>query len=265
MNKKKIPTYEEFMEMLAESRAAWEKQLAESEAKFAKQLADSQAAAERREALRVKRDKEFEEQRKKLHAEIFGTAQNIGHNAEQYFQNALAQSKTFGREKYDKVIFNLHFKGKESCEFDIFLVNGTSVAIIEAKNRIHPHFIAEIAEKKTVQFRRNFHEYKNYHLYLGVAGFSFDKTVEEEAKKYGVGIIRQVARVSNLMIPSSKYIKWKKIEAPMIYSRGFSINPLTTHLLVMHLKLFPLNWGFRFLDHSKGAVQKQFYSSISNT
>jgi hypothetical protein len=82
-------------------------------------------------------------------------------------------------------------KGK-SAEFDIVLVNGESVAIIEAKNRIHPDFIKEIAVNKASQFREYFPVYENYKLYLGAAGFSFDESVVKEAKVYGIGIIRQV-------------------------------------------------------------------------
>ena len=160
---KKIPTYEEFMEMLSKSSEEADKRMARLEKKM-----------------------------EKTHKEIFGISQNLGHHAEHYFQNALAKKRVFGGEKYDKMIKNLKFEGKESCEFDIFLVNGKSVAIIEAKNRIHPNFVEELVSKKTVQFRKYFPEYKDYKLHLGIAGFSFCDDVEKEAKKYGIGIIRQV-------------------------------------------------------------------------
>ena len=154
---KKIPTYEEFMEMLAESRKEADKRMA------------------------------------KIEKAIGGLTENIGHHAEQYFQNIFADKLSFGGIKYDYMMPNLKYQRKgEHAEFDIALFNGNSIAIIEAKNRIHPDFIKEIAEKKVEQFRKYFPLYKDYGLYLGVAGFSFDKSVEKEAKKYGVGIIRQV-------------------------------------------------------------------------
>jgi hypothetical protein len=46
--------------------------------------------------------------------------------------------------------------------------------------------------KKVTQLRKYFPEYKDYKLYLAVAGFSFDDSVVEKAKESGVGIIRQV-------------------------------------------------------------------------
>ena len=160
------------------------------------------------------RMKKFEQQSKdinemldKLEKEVFGTNakldklgktvgginDNIGYHAEQYFQNIFADKLSFGKIKYDYMTPNLKYKRKgEHAEFDIVLFNGKSVAIIEAKSRIHPDFIKEIAEKKTAQFRKYFPLYKDFDLYLGVAGFSFDESVESEAEKYGVGIIRQV-------------------------------------------------------------------------
>jgi len=77
-------------------------------------------------------------------------------------------------------------------EFDIVLENGNTVALIEVKNRIHPDFVKKLAEERIDKFRKYFPMYKGYDVYLGIAGFSFDEAVLEEAKKYGVGIIKQV-------------------------------------------------------------------------
>ncbi|MDR2578970.1 MAG: hypothetical protein LBC70_09245 [Chitinispirillales bacterium] len=77
-------------------------------------------------------------------------------------------------------------------EFDIVLANGKSVAIIEAKNRIHPNDVKKLVDEKIAKFREFFPYYKNHKIYLGIAGFSFSKAVPEKAQKYGVGIIRQV-------------------------------------------------------------------------
>ena len=151
-------------------------------AKTDKQMAETD---KRLEALGKKIDK--------AHATIVGVSDNSGSHAEQYFQSVFADKLSFGKIKYDYMTPNLQYQRKgEHAEFDIALFNGKSVALIEAKSRIHPDFIKEIAEKKTAQFRKYFPLYKDFDLYLGVAGFSFCKDVEKEAKKYGVGIVRQV-------------------------------------------------------------------------
>ena len=122
--------------------------------------------------------------------QIGGIDNNIGYHAEQFFQNVFADKKVFGGIKYDEIVLNMKFN--EDVEFDIVLKNGNSVALIEVKNRIRPNFVKKLAEERVNKFRKCFSMYKNHNIYLGIAGFSFGKDVLESAKKYGVGIIRQV-------------------------------------------------------------------------
>ncbi len=130
-----------------------------------------------------------------LAKQIGGIDHNIGHHAEQFFQDAFADKKVFGGIEYDDIILNMTYRDKtEEVEFDIALENGNSIALIEVKNRIRPNFVKELAEERIGKFRRYFPQYKGYAVYLGIAGFSFSKTVLEEAKKYGIGIIRQVGK-----------------------------------------------------------------------
>jgi DNA repair exonuclease SbcCD ATPase subunit len=121
-----------------------------------------------------------------------GLGDNVGHHAEEFFQNALETSLSFGGIKFDDLIRNLKFAKHESCEFDMALVSRESAAIIEAKNRVHHKSIVTLATKKVAQFRKFYPEHAHCRIYLGVAGFSFDPEVVAEAKKYGVGVIRQV-------------------------------------------------------------------------
>jgi RNA processing factor Prp31 len=131
----------------------------------------------------------------KLGEEIGGISNNIGHHAEQYFQDILAETLTFGGIKYDEMIPNITYKSKKyEIEFDIALINGKSIAIIEVKNRIHPNDVRKFAEERIEIFRRFFPEFKKHKAYLGIAGFSFSKAVLEEAKKYGMGVIKQVGK-----------------------------------------------------------------------
>jgi len=143
------------------------------------------------EKERLKEKKEYEERMKKLEKLVGGMGENTGHYAEEFFQNAFAKSPVFAGIKFDKVIPNLMAQKKESCEFDIVLVNGDTVAIIEAKNRVHPDFVKELVTVKLEQFRSFFPEYANYKVYLGIAGLSFDKTVAKKAHEYGVCMVRQ--------------------------------------------------------------------------
>ena len=137
--------------------------------------------------------KKVDRQIDRVAKQMGGINENIGYHAEQFFQGAFEDNKVFGGIKYDDIILNMGYKDKtEKVEFDIVLENGNSVALIEIKNRIHPDFVKKMAEERIDKFRKYFPMYKGYDIYLGIAGFSFSEAVLEEAKKYGVGIIRQV-------------------------------------------------------------------------
>ena len=128
---------------------------------------------------------------KKLEKLYGGVSDNSGRHAEEFFQNALRKTLTFGGIKFDELKPNLAFSGKKNCEFDMALTNGDAIAIIEARNRVRQKYVQELATTKLAQFRKFFPNYANYKIYLGLAGFSFEKAVYDEAKKYGVGVIRQ--------------------------------------------------------------------------
>ncbi|MDR3011707.1 MAG: hypothetical protein LBU70_00635 [Chitinispirillales bacterium] len=178
-------------------------------AQFQKETAQSQKETDRlvKELVQFQKElaqsqKETDEQMKKtdegldkLRKQVGGIDDNISHHAEQFFQDALNETLTFGGEKYDFMTPNItRQKGGSGVEFDILLENGKSVAVIEVKNRIHPNFVTELAEKRLAKFRELFPLYKNHKVYLGIAGFSFSKAVLERAQKYGIGVIRQVGK-----------------------------------------------------------------------
>jgi len=137
--------------------------------------------------------KELKDDLKELARRMGGIDDNQGYHAEQYFQNALSEKPVFGGIKYDVMVPNLAYKDKDGeVEFDIALINGDSIALIEVKNRIHPKFVRELAENRIEKFKKFFPKYKKFKTYLGIAGFSFSKKTTEEAKRYGIGLVRQV-------------------------------------------------------------------------
>ena len=130
---------------------------------------------------------------KELGIQIGGINDNIGHHAEQFFQGVFNRKLEFGNVKYDEMVPNLTYKDKGvKIEFDIALINVSSIALIEVKNRIHPSFVKELAEERIEKFRKFFPRYSNYSAYLGIAGFSFSDEVLEQASRYGIGIVKQV-------------------------------------------------------------------------
>jgi len=156
-------------------REEFELEMKESRAKFDQDMAEISA------------------QLKKNSIQIGGISNNQGYHAEQFFQDIFEKKLEFGGVKYDEMIPNLAYKGKKGeIEFDIALVNGDSIALIEVKNRIHPDFVKELAEERVEKFREFFREFENYKVYLGIAGFSFSDEVLDRASAYGIGVIKQV-------------------------------------------------------------------------
>jgi len=154
---------------------------------------EAEVRAEARQKEAVARQEENDRLIKELARQMGGINENLGHHAEQFFQNVFKEKLEFGRIKYDEMIPNLTYKGKkDEIEFDIALVNGDSIALIEVKNRIHPDFVIKLAEERVEKFREFFHEFDNYDVYLGIAGFSFSDEVLDRASTYGIGIVRQV-------------------------------------------------------------------------
>jgi RNA processing factor Prp31 len=185
--KKKELTAADVWAMFAEAKARTQ----EIERVLTEKLAETDRQMKETDRQMKETDKKFKE----LGIQMGGISNNAGHHAEQYFQDVLAQTLSFGGIKYDEIIPNMAYKSKKyEIEFDITLVNGKSIAIIEVKNRIHPGDIREFAEERIEIFRRFFPEFKRHKAYLGIAGFFFIKAVLEEAKKYGMGLIKQVGK-----------------------------------------------------------------------
>jgi len=169
-----------------ESSARFEREMQESREKHDRYMRESQE--------KFDRDiKEINEILNKVSKQMGGIDANQGFHAEQFFQDVFEKKLEFGGIKYDVMIPNLKHKDRDcEIEFDIALINGSSIALIEVKNRIHPKFVKDLAEDRIKMFREYFPKYKNFETYLGIAGFSFSEEVLHRASAYGIGIIKQV-------------------------------------------------------------------------
>ncbi|GHV66048.1 hypothetical protein FACS1894199_08560 [Bacteroidia bacterium] len=148
-------------------------------------------------------DKEFDKQQTKSYAEINkildkvakevgGISNNNGHFAEEYFYNALDATRKLGNIKFDFIERNRERHiGKVQDEFDIIMFNGSSVAIIEVKYRARQHSLQHLTTQKVKNFRTLYPEYADRKLYLGIASMSFNEEIINEARKLGIGVLKQ--------------------------------------------------------------------------
>ena len=76
-------------------------------------------------------------------------------------------------------------------EYDILLINGKSVGIVETKYKAHENDLPHVL-KKAQTFRLNFPKYSNHQVYLGLATMAFYPQLEKACVDSGIAIIKQV-------------------------------------------------------------------------
>jgi hypothetical protein len=86
-------------------------------------------------------------------------------------------------------------------EFDIVLVNGKDVAIIEIKYKLHQKDIDTLLNKKIVNFRKLYPEYKDYNHHLGLASFKINDDLKQEALSNGVMVLQRKGDVIESFLP----------------------------------------------------------------
>jgi len=138
---------------------------------------------------------EFNSRMKNLDEMIGGVSNSNGMAAEELFFNTLDNSdkKIFG-EQFDLCYRNLSFhdkRKKKRNEFDIVLVNGTAMLIVEVKYKARTEDIQKMIDK-VPDIKTYFPHYNGHRVFLGLAAMSFDKGVEKDCKNNGIAIVKQV-------------------------------------------------------------------------
>jgi len=137
--------------------------------------------------------KDTDRRMKKLQKTLGEWADNHGAFAEDYFFNSFEDGKqNFFGEKFDEIDKNVKgIKKGFKDEYDILLINGKSLGIIEVKFKAHINDVPKIL-RKAETFRVNFPDYKKHQVYLGLATLAFYSELEQECIDKGIAIIKQV-------------------------------------------------------------------------
>ena len=176
---------------LASSQARTDAQQAKTDAQMAKTDEKLNRLSELYGAASDKTDEKLN----RLSEMYGGVSSNQGSAAEEFFLNTLTANPEVGGIKFDRIMPNLHVANKnKQGEFDIVMVNGSSVAVIEVKYKVHPGDIDKAA-KNLKRYRDLFPEHKNYALYGGIAGFSVPPDAVKAAKEKGMFVLKRVGEV----------------------------------------------------------------------
>ena len=161
------------------------------DAQQAKTDAQIAASAARVDAQMAKTDEKLN----RLSELYGGVSSNLGSAAEEFFFNTLKAHPEVGGITFDRVTPNvMPAKKTKQGEFDIVLVNGSSVAVVEVKFKVHPSDIPKAA-KNLKRYREFYPEHKNFKLYGGIAGFSVSSDAVAAAKEQGFFVLKRVGTV----------------------------------------------------------------------
>ena len=117
---------------------------------------------------------------------------NIGFSVEEFFYESFNENRVMGKIHFDNI--GRHVKGeKYKFELDIVLYNNDSIGIIEAKHRLRANAISDFLGKIS-KFKEEFHQYKNFKIYAGLAAYSFQEKSDELAQKKGLYVFSRYGR-----------------------------------------------------------------------
>ena len=132
---------------------------------------------------------------------------NMGNNqgdvAEEFFYNSLEAKPSLAGINYDFIDKNIT-RSKKGLrdEFDIVLVNGKDIAIIETKYKAHTSDVEKLVNKKYNNFKKLYPEYKDYTHHLGLASFNMNEDVKELASKSNVILLQRKGDLIETIVPS---------------------------------------------------------------
>jgi len=180
-----IEKLSQLMVKLAESQAQTDEQLKETE----KQM------KERSDRLDKKIDK--------LSDYVGSIGKNQGFVAEEFFINSISDTLELGGIQYDELNKNMAKKTKKAeGEFDIVLVNGKELALIEVKYKAHEKDIDDLVNKKHKNFKVLYPEYNDYVHHLGLASFYIYDDIKTKAKENNVMILQRKGDLLVTTLPS---------------------------------------------------------------
>jgi len=181
------------------------KELRESQKKTDEQMKKTDEQMKKTDEQMKKTDeqmKETDETIKKLSRLIGGIGNNQGDVAEEFFYNSLSHKPSLGGIDYDFIYKNITKRQNNiEDEYDMLLVNGKDVAIIETKYKAHSNDLDRLINKKYTNFKKLYPEYKDYKHHLGLASFNINDDLKQKALDESVMILQRKGEVIETILP----------------------------------------------------------------
>ena len=163
------PELKDLFTKIAESQIKTDTQLAKTDAQLAKTDAKLNRIAEM----------------------VGGISNNQGRAAEDFFFHSLKHNPVVNGIRFDFVDKNVHrYRNGIEDEFDILLVNGEEILIIEVKFSLHSKDIEKMLESKIPNFYKLFPEYRNYKIRIAFACYTLTDEIKNLALQKGVILLQ---------------------------------------------------------------------------
>lgn len=154
-----------------------------------KELVASIAVAQKEtEAQMAKTDAKLD----KLAKMYGGVGNSQGAVAEEFYYNSLKDNPILHNMAFNAVYKNITGarQGVEN-EYDLLLVNGQEVFVIEVKYKAYEDDLVCLLEKKCPNFNVLFPQYADYQQYWGLATFHIHDELKQAALKQGITVLQR--------------------------------------------------------------------------
>ncbi len=152
------------------------------------QLAKTDAQLAENAALQAKTDAKINRM-----AEMYGgVSNNQGAVAEEFYYNSLKANPVLDGVRFEFVKKNVtcSHAGIED-EFDLLLVNGREVFVVEVKYKAHENDLKRLLNEKAPNFRRLFPEHAGRQQRLALATFHIHDDLKKSALAQGVTVLQR--------------------------------------------------------------------------
>ena len=149
--------------------------------------------------------KRTDEKLERIGIMVGNIAQNQGAVAEEFFYNSLKETQTLAGVHYDFIDKSVSRTGNGvSDEYDMILVNGEDVAIVEVKYKAHEKDLDKLLTKKIDNFKKLFPAYKDYRHHLVLATFHLYNEVKERALQNNVIVLQRKGDIVESYLPGQQ-------------------------------------------------------------
>jgi len=126
-------------------------------------------------------------------AEMYGGVGNSqGAAAEEFYHNSLKAHPVLAGMRFDFMDKNVtRSRAGVEDEFDLILVNGQEVFVVEVKYKAHASDLERLLTKKAPNFRRLFPEHSGRRQRFALAAFHIHDDLKEAALSQGVTVLQR--------------------------------------------------------------------------